>query len=166
MIIREETEADLDAISALNREVFGGDYEAVLIEKLRAAGLILASLVAVDGDEVKGHILFSRLPTMIDGRQVNAAALAPMAVSPASQRQGIGSKLVTEGLDRMKGKSVEAVIVLGHTGYYPRFGFSPALTKNFTSPFRGKSAFMGLELITGALAGGEGSINYPEAFGL
>ncbi|MBZ5696000.1 MAG: N-acetyltransferase [Acidobacteriia bacterium] len=166
MIIREEKEADRLAIGALNRRTFGGDYEAQLIDQLRAAHLIVASLVALDGNEVIGHLLFSSLPVEIDGRDVNAVALAPMAVSPDRQRQGIGSKLVTEGLALLRKKQVEAVIVLGHTAYYPRFGFSPLLTQKLASPFRGMGEFMALELVVGSLAGQKGSVKYPEAFGL
>jgi len=166
MVIHEETEEDIPAINALNRRAFGGDYEARLIEDLRSAHLILASLVAVDGNELQGHILFSRLPVEIDGRNVNAAALAPMAVKPERQRQGIGSQLVIEGLARISRKQVEAVIVLGHTSYYPRFGFTAILTQKLESPFRGKAGFMALELVAGALSGRAGVVKYPKAFGL
>jgi putative acetyltransferase len=166
MIIREETEEDFLAISALNRRVFGGDYEVRLIDKLRAAHLIVASLVALNGNEIIGHLLFSSLAVEIDGRNVNAVALAPMAVSPDRQRQGVGSKLVTGGLALLKKKQVEAVFVLGHTTYYPRFGFSHLLTRKFASPFHGKAEFMALELVVGALSGQKGSVRYPEAFGL
>src|SRR5208283_1081768 len=106
MIIREETERDLLAIGALNQKAFGGDYEAQLIDKLRAAHLIVASIVALDGNELIGHLLFSSLAVEIDGRNVNAVALAPVAVSPARQRQEIGSKLIVEGLALLKKKQV------------------------------------------------------------
>ena len=166
MVIREETEEDFSAIGDLNRRVFGGEYEVHLIENLRSAHLILASVVALDGNEVVGHILFSALPAEIDGKDVNAAALAPMAVSPERQRRGIGSQLVTEGLARIRQKQVEAVIVLGHTKYYPRFGFSPILTQKLASPFQGMAEFMALELVAGTLSGQKGSVKYPKAFGL
>jgi putative acetyltransferase len=166
MIIREETERDLLSIGTLNQKAFGGDYEAQLIDKLRAAHLIVASLVALDGNEIIGHLLFSSLAVEIDGRNVNAVALAPVAVSPARQRQGIGSKLIIEGLALLKKKKVEAVFVLGHTTYYPRFGFSHLLTRKFASPFQGKAEFMALELVVGAISGQKGSVKYPEAFGI
>jgi len=166
MIIREEEESDLPAIRTLNRRAFGGDYEAQLIDKLRAAHLVVASLVALDGNEVIGHLLFSSLPVEIDGRDVNAVALAPMAVSPDRQRQGIGSRLVIEGLALLRKKRVESVIVLGHTAFYARFGFSPLLTQKLASPFQGMAEFMALELVVGSLAGQTGSVKYPDAFGL
>lgn len=166
MEIREETEEDLPAISALNRRAFGGDYEVHLIDKLRAAHLVVASLVALDGNELIGHLLFSSLAVEIDGKDVNAVALAPMAVSPERQRQGVGSKLVIEGLALLKKKQVVAVIVLGHATYYPRFGFSPLLAQKLVSPFRGRAEFMALELVDGAISDREGSVTYPKAFGL
>lgn len=166
VVIREETKEDVPAIGALNRKAFGGEYEMRLIEELRSARLILASLIALDGNEVDGHILFSVLQVEIDGRNVKAAALAPLAVSPNRHRQGIGSQLIIEGLTRMRKKQVEAVMVVGHTTYYPRFGFSPLPTQKLASPFRGMPEFMALELTAGALSGQKGLVRYPKAFGL
>jgi putative acetyltransferase len=163
MTIREETEADFPEIAALTRVAFGGDYEATLIRKLRAARLMIVSLVAVEEGSVVGHILFSELGVEVDGRRVHAAALAPMAVRPDRQRQGIGSKLLETGLRSLCDRGFEAVIVLGHPDYYPRFGFSPELTASLDAPFCG-TAFMGLELIPGSLQGCRGSVRYPEAF--
>ena len=117
MLIREETEKDFAAIGALNRAAFGGDYEAVLIEKLRSAKLVITSLVAVEGNKTIGHILFSKLPVEIDGRAVNAAALAPMAVKPNHQRQGVGTKLIQAGLAKLREKPIDAVLVVGHKAY-------------------------------------------------
>jgi putative acetyltransferase len=167
MAIREETAEDFAAIAALNRAAFGGEYEVKLVDKLRAANLFVLSLVTEDGDELCGHILFSVLRVEIDGRKVNAAALAPMAVSSARRNQGIGSRLVREGLRRLGGKGIEAVFVLGHTDYYPRFGFSAAdAAAKFVSPFQGMPHFMALELVARSLSGENGSVVYPDAFGI
>jgi putative acetyltransferase len=127
--------------------------------------LVLVERVALDAGEIVGHILFSRLGVEIEGRVVRAAALAPMAVSPDRQRQGIGSRLVQDGLAELRSIGCEAVIVLGHPGYYPRFGFSAALAEKLAAPFRGE-AFMALELMPGALDGHAGSVTYPDAFGI
>src|SRR5829696_3602658 len=127
MLIREELPTDIDATAELNRAAFGGDYEADLIARLRADGLVIASLVAQVRAKIVGHILFSMLPTEMDGRTIRAAALAPMAVQPDLQNQGIGSKLLEEGLKAVRKRGFEAVIVLGHPAYYPRFGFSADL---------------------------------------
>jgi putative acetyltransferase len=102
---------------------------------------------------------------MLDGRAVKALALAPMAVRPGLQKQGIGGRLIAAALDEARAVGAEAVIVLGHPDYYPRFGFSAALARNLASPFSGE-AFMALELLPGALTGKQGSVSYPMAFGL
>jgi putative acetyltransferase len=164
MTIREETEADFLGIAVLTRAAFGGDYEVLLIEELRRAGHVIISLVAIEQDSVVGHILFSELDVEVQGRSVKTAALAPVAVRPERQREGIGSKLVETGVQVLRDRDYEAVIVLGHPNYYPRFGFS-AITESLVAPFHGK-AFMGLELVPGSLSGRVGSVKYPEAFGV
>ena len=165
MLIREEVPADIDAIAELNRTTFGGDHEADLIARLRADGLVIASLVAQVRAKIVGHILFSMLPAEMDVRTIRAAALAPMAVQPDLQHQGIGSKLVEEGLKAVRERSFDGVIVLGHPAYYTRFGFSAELARRLAAPFSDE-AFMALELMPSALDGSMGSVSYPAAFGL
>ena len=168
--IREESLHDRAAIREVNRLAFTGEDEARLVDRLRSDGEVTASLVALDqvegGEErVVGHILFSRLPIETETEVILAVALAPMAVLPGRQRQGIGSALVWEGLERCRKRGYSIAVVLGHPVYYPRFGFSARLTKNFIAPFTG-DAFMALELIPGALEGVSGTVRYPAAFGL
>ena len=165
MEIRGRTAADDAAIRQLNDDTFGGHYESRLIEDLRAAGLDAVELVAVENDDIVGHILFSVLATTIDRQTVPALALAPMAVRPDRQRRGIGSALVRAGLDLARDRDWRAIIVLGHKGYYPRFGFSAALARPLEAPFSG-DAFMALELAPDALRGEKGRVTYPPAFGV
>lgn len=165
MEIRGRRAADDAAIRRLNDDAFGGHYESRLVEDLRAAGLDAVELVAIENDDLVGHILFSVLATTIGRQTVPTLALAPMAVRPDRQRQGIGSALVRAGLDRARDRDWRAVIVLGHKGYYPRFGFSAALARPLRAPFSG-DAFMALELAPGALQGEAGRVTYPPAFGL
>ena len=152
------------AVAELNRVAFRGG-EGELVKRLREEGLMLVELVAVDGNEVVGHILFSRLAVEVDGRPVMAASLAPMSVRADRQREGIGAALIRKGLEALLAKGCEAAIVLGHPGYYPRFGFSAALARKLAAPFKGES-FMALELTPGSLAGNAGSVSYPSTFGL
>lgn len=161
--IREETAADGVGIREVNRLAFAGDEEARLVDRLRADGEFIVSLVAVDDDAVVGHALFSRLPIERGGDVVRAAALAPVAVRPDRQRQGIGSALIRRGIALCRERGCAAVVVLGHPEYYPRFGFSAGRAANLRAPFSGP-AFMALELESGALAGG-GEVRYPPAFG-
>ena len=120
-------------------------------------------MVAIIGGQIVGHILFSDLEAEIDGRSVKALALAPMAVVPVRQRQGIGARLIGESLARLERGEYEALFVLGHQTYYPRFGFSAELARKISSPFDG-DAFMARELKPGALQGKMGSVTYPAAF--
>jgi len=163
--IREETLEDHPAIREVNELAFATPEEAALVDRLRSDGLVLASLVACDGGEVVGHILFSELPIGTAGRRLRGAALAPMAVRPDLQRQGIGSALVRQGLEACRARTVEAVVVLGHPAYYPRFGFSAETARHLDAPFSGP-AFMALELKPGVLDGVSGAVTYPPAFGL
>lgn len=163
--IRPEVPQDRPAIRAVNEAAFGGALEADLVDRLRADGLFLLSLVAIMKGRAVGHALFSRLDVVLDGRAVAAAALAPVAVLPGFQRRGIGSMLIGEGLLTLAARGIVAVFVLGHEDYYPRFGFSPALARRFESPFP-VDAFMALELVPGALEGQGGRVTYPPAFGI
>ncbi len=156
MIVRAATPADHAAIRAVNRDAFGRDDEADLVDQLRADGDSLVELVAVD-DEIVGHILFSAMAV----GDITAAALAPMAVRTTQQRRGVGTALVEAGLAACR---VPAVIVLGHPNYYPRFGFSAALAEKLKAPFSGP-AFMALEFTPGALKPGA-QARYAKAFGI
>jgi len=163
--IRRRVPADDDAIGGLNDAAFGGTAEARLVADLRAAGLTEVELVATADTRIVGHILFSRLVVISGGRLVDALALAPMAVRPDRQRQGIGTALVRAGLNIARANGCHAVIVLGHPGFYPRFGFSAARARHLKAPFKGDS-FMALEFVPGALDGDDGAVVYPPPFGL
>lgn len=165
--IRLEQPDDLPWIHAVNALAFGQPDEATLVDQLRDDGDVLVSLVALgDGDEIDGHILFSRLDLLFDdGTSAEAAALAPVAVRPDRQRQGIGKALVRAGIAACTTRGLGAIIVLGHATYYPKFGFSADLAKPLRSPFPGEH-FMALELIPDMLRGKRGAVRYAKAFGL
>jgi putative acetyltransferase len=165
MAIRDEQPGDHAAIAALHKAAFGRDYEAALVARLRHEHVVHVSLVADAGEEIIGHILFSALSVQVDDRHISAAALAPLSIAPRFQRQGHGSLLVEAGIAALRLRGGEAIIVLGHPDFYPRFGFSARMASHLRSPFRGP-AFMALELVPGALAGRAGSVTYPGAFGL
>jgi putative acetyltransferase len=165
IVIRPESTADEDAIRQVNRLAFGQDDEARLVDALRGGGYVRVSLVAEKASQVVGHILFSDLPIVTEAGTVPALALAPMAVLPELQKQGIGSALVHKGLEMCRQQGHRIVIVLGHMHFYPRFGFSPKLAANLESPFSGGDSFMALELVPGALDGVAGRVQYPPPFG-
>ena len=135
------------------------------MDGLRAEGAVASSLVAIEDGQVVGHILFSEMTIDTEGGPVRAASLAPLAVRPDRQRQGIGSALVERGLQACRCRGHTIVIVLGHPEYYPRFGFSAERARNLRGPFAGE-AWMALELTPGALEGISGTVRYAKAFGL
>lgn len=163
VVIRERQPADDPAIRELNGLAFGGAFEAKLVEDLRAAMLDAVELVAVEDGRIVGHILFSALTVLVDDEAVPTLSLAPMSVHPDRQRGGIGGALVRAGLALAVRREWQAVIVLGHPEYYPRFGFSADLAGMLDGPFEGE-AFMALELVDGALDGVDGLVVYPAAF--
>ena len=166
MEIRPEIPDDRGLVSLLYRQAFVGNYEAELVDALRAADDAPIALVATDGDELVGHILFAAVGIRMDGRPVRSLALAEMAVHADLQGGGIGGRLVEAGLAEARVRAVEAVVVLGHPTYYPRFGFQAAPARRLRTPFRGGDAFMALALAEGALDGEDGIVTYPSAFGL
>lgn len=125
MLIRTEKKSDRAAVYRINTAAFERCAEAELVETLRECVQPLISLVAEVDAAVVGHIMFSPVCVSADSR-LRPMGLAPMAVAPAYQRQGIGSALVRAGLERCKALACSAVVVLGHPAYYPRFGFLPA----------------------------------------
>ena len=162
-LVREESEPDAGAIREVNRMAFDGEDEARLVDALRDGGYVRVSLVAEEGGQVVGHILFSDLPIETSGGVVPALSLAPMAVIPSHQRRGIGSMLVREGLRTCAEAGHRVVVVLGHPEFYPRFGFSARPAERLKSPYSGP-AFMAIELVPGALVGVEGEVRYPPPF--
>ncbi|MFC1543608.1 GNAT family N-acetyltransferase [Candidatus Neomarinimicrobiota bacterium] len=163
--IRPEKSADREAISEVNIEAFGQADEANLVDTLRDAGALIISLVAVRNDQVVGHIAFSPVNIASDDGSFTALGLAPMAVLPEHQNQGIGSQLVEAGLKECLRSGHDLVIVLGHAEYYPRFGFVPAgplgISWDREVP---EDAFMVVELGTGVLAGRTGEVKFHPAF--
>lgn len=153
------------AVHSINAVAFGRTAEADLVENLRAEDVVLASLVAELEKRIVGHILFSRMFIDTASGPIPAAALAPMAVLPECQHQGIGGRLICHGLDLLRGSRERIVIVLGHPNYYPRFGFSCEAARFLESPFP-PEAFMAMEVSPGALDGIRGKVRYPAAFGL
>jgi len=151
ILVRRERPADRSSIHRLNQLAFGRPAEAELVDALRSAGAVLLSLVAVEQGGVVGHILFS--PVTIDSAL--AVGLGPMAVQPGRQRAGIGSALIRASLEELRRAGHCAVVVLGHPGYYPRFGFVRAsqhrIRWEHDCP---EEAFMVLELRPGGLPAG------------
>lgn len=165
--IRPEHKNDISAISMLNDMAFGQEAEGNLIVKLRKNKNFIKdlSLVACMGNEIIGHILFSKIIIKNDTEEFESLALAPMAVIPEFQGLGIGSQLINKGLQKATKLGYKSVIVLGHENYYSRFDFKPASQFQISCPFEVPDAnFMALELIKGSLDKVSGCVVYPKEF--
>jgi putative acetyltransferase len=124
--VRREQPGDEKAIFDVTFRAFGQETEPMLVDRLRINCPEGLSLVAEDDENIIGHILFT--PARIENGtdSTSGMGLAPLAVLPSRQRQGVGSALVRAGLAQLRTAGVLFVVVLGHPGYYPRFGFEKA----------------------------------------
>lgn len=165
--IHAETVKDYAAIYEINRLAFGQEDEGRLVNSIRQSASFIPelSIVAFKNGRAVGHVLFSTISIETAKDTIPALALAPVAVLPEFQNQGIGSKLITYGLRECERLGHKIVVVVGHPTYYSRFGFSPAREKGLEAPFDvPDEAFMVLELVPGTLDGISGTVKYPPAF--
>jgi putative acetyltransferase len=163
--IRPESPRDHAAIRHVIELAFGGSSEADLVDALRKHADPHISLVAALEDQVVGHIFFSPVSIESQGDTFTAMGLAPMAVLPDYQRRGIGTDLVWAGLEACRSVGHEVVVVLGHSHYYPRFGFVPASQRGLRSEYDvPDDVFMVVELTPGALGGRKGLVKYHSEF--
>jgi putative acetyltransferase len=164
--IRVEQPEDRADIRRINEVAFGRKEEAEIVDMLRDSCSDLLSLIAIADRQPVGHILFS--PVILDDAKTRpqGMGLAPMAVLPEYQRRGIGSRLVREGLGRLRSASIPFVVVLGHPDYYPRFGFRPASRYGIRCQWAGvpDPAFMILVFDEPALQGISGVARYRHEF--
>ena len=165
MNIRDELSSDIEKIWEINKDAFGTEDEANLVNALRSSGCTYISLVAETEDKVVGYILFTSVELSGNENNLKIVGLAPMAVSTQYQNKGIGSKLVKAGLERCKSLGYDAVVVLGHPNYYPKFGFIPSVKFGIKSEYEvPDEVFMILELVQGSLKNYKGIIKYHEDF--
>jgi putative acetyltransferase len=164
MIVRAEKKQDFADVQAIHLSAFPEDGESKLVNRLRENASPIISLVAEVGGKLVGHILFS--PVTLDSKSsLQLMGLAPMAVLPSQQRQGIGSALVEAGLAHCRLAKCGAVAVLGHPDYYPKFGFEPSTNFAIKSEYDVPAeVFMMVELEKAYLQGCSGTISYHEEF--
>ena len=160
--IREEAAQDMEQVRALLRAAFPSDAESRLVDALRANGKASISLVAVSGDEVLGHILFSPVTTAPPG-EAKGIGLAPVAVRPNAQFRGIGSKLIREGLHLCKQLGFDYCVVLGDPKYYQRFGFEKASRFGIRNEYGVDNEFMVIQFSNRGVAG---LVQYASEFGM
>lgn len=167
LTIREVTNEDLPAVLDVERRAFGQETEAQLVRALLAdpsAAPCLSLLADVDGRPV-AHVLFTAVT--VGTAPVAAAILAPLAVLPEAQGQGVGTRLVEDALGRLVASGTALAFVLGDPGYYGRFGFQPAGRLGFAAPYpipeAHADAWMVRELRAGTIGQVAGRIRCADA---
>lgn len=165
MYIRVETPTDYPAIADLLLAAFEQGDEARLVEKIRLSDRYIPELTLVAEKEgiVVGHILFSYID-LVGAETLPVLGLAPLAVHPQYQRQGIGSALVQAGLAKAEEQGEAIAIVLGHPPFYSRFGFEPSVRYGIASPFPVPAEFFMVKFFKPELQGYQGKVVYPSAF--
>ncbi|WP_020086637.1 GNAT family N-acetyltransferase [Hyphomicrobium zavarzinii] len=158
MRIEAEQPAHRPGIRRLALGAFPTAAEADLVDRLRHDGDVAISLVAVDGEEVVGHVLFSAMTA-----PMKALGLGPVAVEASRRGEGIASDLIREGLARARREGWQAVFVLGDPAFYARFGFSVEQAAGFETPYAGPY-FMALALDGASLAHANDPVAYAPAF--
>lgn len=165
--IKQEHAQDFPAIYDVNTKAFGRKEEARLVDRLRLSEAFVPelSLIAIVEGKVVGHILFSII-SIVEGECIDVSlALAPVAVAPDWQGKGIGSRLIRYGLDKAKQLGYRSAFVLGHSAYYPKFGFKPSVQWGIRPPFNVPSeVFMAIELVEGSLSCTKGEVRYAKEF--
>lgn len=161
--IRAAERADYPQIDEILHAAFATGAEARLVRRLRDDGALRLENIAVMEHRVIGNIAFSILGVSNSATRLDAVALAPLSVSPENQRTGIGSRLVMESHRRLASANIALSVVLGHPGYYPRFGYNTTCAMQLQAPYSGPS-FMAMELRQGCLGNRLWSVSYARAF--
>jgi len=135
--IVEAGQTDADAVLSVERAAFARNDEAELVAALLRdpTARPVLSLLAFASDKPVGHALFTRVAIAGASRKVSAAILAPLAVIPESQRQGVGRALIEQGAGLLAASGVQLLFVLGHPAYYTRCGFVPAMPHGLDAPY-------------------------------
>jgi putative acetyltransferase len=160
MGIRVEESADWPALYAIYSATFGQLAEADLVRNMHDNGDLILSLIAY-AEEPAGHIAYSRM-ILHETPSIKAAVLAPLAVTPSYQKQGIGAALVQDGLKRLTGKDLDLVLVLGEPHYYSRFGFTPRLAERLKTPYDGP--YLQALALSAKGKDAHGPVSYAQAF--
>jgi putative acetyltransferase len=176
--IRKSIESDKLEIENIHTKAFGEKKGAEIADLVKGAlfndktVIPLLSLVTIEGKKIVGHILYTTVEIIQTMESVSAQILAPLAIIPDFQNKGIGAQLIKEGLNQLKDLGVALVFVLGHPGYYPRSGFTPAGVFGFEAPYHipeeHAGAWMVQELCFGVIGRIKGAVqcadvlNQPE----
>ncbi|MGI9291736.1 MAG: GNAT family N-acetyltransferase [Gammaproteobacteria bacterium] len=137
LTIRTQQPADLATICAINEAAFAEHGGTKAFDRFREERTDILSLVAVDEDELVGHVLFSPVSMATPTGPVMGMGLGQLAVTPARQNQGIGTLLGKAGINELRKTDCAYIIVIGHAKYYPRFGFEIGSTHGVKCQWEG-----------------------------
>jgi putative acetyltransferase len=155
--------SEQNAILAVHRAAFEREDEARLVQQLGLSGRNSFEQLAEQDGEIIAHVLFSPV-RVAHGDDGKVLGLAPMAVIPAQQRSGVGTRLLHDTLLALRSTDYRAVVVLGDPAYYSRFGFAPASQHGLIDTYGGGDAFMVLALREGALHDYRDQVDYAPEF--
>ena len=170
--IRNSTESDWQNILLVEKMAFGNEKGLEIAELVDGllndpSAMPLLSLLAIKNKQVVGHILFTKAYIVHSEHSVSTVILAPLAVIPEVQSQGIGGQLINEGLKQLSALDIELVFVLGHLEYYPRHGFKTAGVLGFEAPYpipeEHANAWMVQELRSGVIGSVSGKVKCADA---
>jgi putative acetyltransferase len=161
-VLRPEVPEDFVAIANLHKLAFGRPNEAQLVDRIRKSDHYIPrlSLVAERNVQIIGHILLSH----IELADRNVLSLAPIAVHPEHQNQGIGSNLIRLSLTEAEKLGELIMIVLGNPKFYRRFGFETSTEYGIRSPFDVPDEFFMVKYLTEMKPNLDGTVIYPPAF--
>ncbi len=162
--VRPETAEDIPAIRRVEEAAFGRATEANLVDLCRQRERSALSLVAVDAGRIVGHILFT--PVSLDPPHPGwqGLGIGPIAVLPEFQCMGIGSRMMTIGLEICRQHGVDFIVLLGDPAYYCHFGFIPAREFGLTSDYGDGDEFQARELLPGVLRRARACVKYVPEF--
>ena len=167
IMIRQEEESDRQRILDVTRFAFEKDEEPELVKRIWESNDFIPelSLVAIDGDVVVGHLIFTAMTIQTDDEDIQALCLGPVSIDPERQKQGIGVRLIRHGLAECQRLGYHIIVLVGHPEYYPRFGFRPANERGLSIGIEAPpEAFMVYEGISGALDDVTGTVVFSSAF--
>lgn len=172
MNIRKEEEKDYNQVfelieKAFENEEYSDHREQFLVERLRNSDGFVPdlSLVCEMNEMIVGYILLTKIKIKHSDFSYDSLALAPVAVLPNYQGNGIGGHLIEFAHKKARELGFESIILLGHPTYYPKFGYRKASDFDIQLPFDVPDEnCMAIELVEDALKNINGMVEYPKEF--